>query len=69
MVEFLKDNSDADFVSPYDHLDYYTENIHRYKSTIKISKSKHWRTAWLYLFNISYHKKNFRKNTKNILDI
>ena len=45
MVEFLNDNLDADFVTPYDHLDYYTKNIHKYKKSIKLSKNRQWKTV------------------------
>ncbi len=45
MFDFLKENKDVDFVSPYDHLDYYKNTIHEYKTSIKLSKNRHWRTA------------------------
>ncbi len=35
MIEFLKASSNVDFVSPYNHLDYYTNTIHEYKNSIK----------------------------------
>ena len=45
MIDFLKENSDADFVTPYDHLDYYTLNIHKNKKSIKVSKKRQWKTV------------------------
>ena len=67
MVEFLKDNSDADFVSPYDHIDYYRTNIHEYESTIKISKNKHWRTAGSTCLTFLTTKKTLEKTKKTFL--
>ena len=45
MVEFLKENSDVDFVTPYDHLDYYTQNIHKNKKSVKVLKNRQWKTV------------------------
>ena len=44
MVNFFKQNSNVDFITPYDHPDYYYHLLHRYKSIIKISPYHHWRT-------------------------
>ena len=45
MVSFISNNSDVDFISPYDHSDYYNQPIHEFKYKIKVSSEKHWRTA------------------------
>jgi hypothetical protein len=45
MLTLIKDNSDVDFISPYDHLDYYTSDLHQQKEDIKMFGGKHWRTA------------------------
>lgn len=45
LVEFLGAHEDADFVSPYDHLDAYTLALHRYPSWIRAFGGRHWRTA------------------------
>jgi hypothetical protein len=45
MVEFLKAYTDVDFVSPYDHLDCYTLEIHRRPKWIRVHGGRHWRTA------------------------
>lgn len=43
MIKFLKNNSDVDFITPWDHLDYYTYELHDYPSKIKVYAGKHWR--------------------------
>jgi hypothetical protein len=54
MVEMIRDD-DVDFVTPYDHIDYYQTkpdptkpaylvNLHNYRSKIRF-KSRHWRTV------------------------
>ncbi len=45
MVKFLQEEKQVDFVSPYDHLDYYTDLIHNYKSHIRFFNNTHWRTV------------------------
>jgi hypothetical protein len=45
MVDFLVKNKDVHFVSPYDHLDYYTHKIYNSKYYVKIFNDRHWRTA------------------------
>ncbi|MBM2817298.1 MAG: glycosyl transferase family 2 [Ignavibacteria bacterium] len=45
MLEFMQNNKDVDFISPFDHPDYYTLELHNYSSRIKFSGKRHWRTA------------------------
>jgi hypothetical protein len=45
MAEFLRAHKDVDFVSPYDHLDCYTFEIHRHPKWIRVHAGHHWRTA------------------------
>jgi hypothetical protein len=45
MVEFLNANEDADFVSPYDHLDCYQLELHNRPKWLRVSADHHWRTA------------------------
>jgi len=45
MTEFLRTNADADFVSPFDHLDCYTLELHRRPTWLRVSQNHHWRTA------------------------
>ena len=45
MVQFLHEEAHVDFVSPYDHLDYYILDLHNQKNFVKFYRDKHWRTA------------------------
>ena len=45
MTEFLLGNPDADFVSPHDHLDCYTLDLHRKTTWLRVFQNRHWRTA------------------------
>jgi hypothetical protein len=45
MLEFLKQNPDADFLSAYDHPDYYQLLLHQCPHEIRDSQAGHWRTA------------------------
>ncbi|GAH40202.1 unnamed protein product, partial [marine sediment metagenome] len=45
MVKLLKSDSEVDFITPYDHLDYYTYPFHKFQSKIKFFAGKHWRTV------------------------
>jgi hypothetical protein len=65
MINFLKDNNDVDFISPFDHMDLYNYNYHNYKSEIKISDRKHWRNAATTCLTF-LTSKNTLKRTQNI---
>ncbi len=45
MIDFLLAHEDVDFVSPYDHLDCYTMELHRQPKWLRVYGGKHWRTA------------------------
>jgi hypothetical protein len=45
MVEFFRAFDDVDFISPYDHLDCYTRQIHRHPKWLRVFANHHWRTA------------------------
>ncbi len=45
MLDLIESDDDVHFVSPYDHLDYYTLDFHDYKSKIKVTDTRHWRTV------------------------
>lgn len=45
MIDFLLAHKDAHFVSPYDHLDCYTLDLHRQPKWLKVHGGRHWRTG------------------------
>jgi len=45
MLNFLRECPDADFVSPYDHPDYYSLPLHSSRQVIRQHGDRHWRTA------------------------
>jgi hypothetical protein len=45
MIRFMKSHDDVDFISPFDHLDYYTLALHKHKNEIRTAGRRHWRTA------------------------
>jgi hypothetical protein len=45
MLDLLTAHKDVHFVSPYDHLDCYTLDLHRTRKCMRIHASHHWRTA------------------------
>ena len=45
MINFIKFNSNVDFITPYDHPDYYFHKLHEYSSYIKVFFGLHWRTV------------------------
>jgi hypothetical protein len=45
MVDFLKAHADVDFISPFDHLDCYTTDLHHTPKWIRPHGDHHWRTA------------------------
>jgi hypothetical protein len=45
MISFLLHQKGVDFVSPYDHLDCYTMDLHRQQKWLRVHAGRHWRTA------------------------
>jgi hypothetical protein len=45
MTDFLKAYPDADFVTPYDHLDCYTLELHKRREWLRVFSNHHWRTT------------------------
>lgn len=45
MLDFLRNETGADFVTAYDHLDCYTLEIHRHPKWLRVFAGRHWRTA------------------------
>jgi hypothetical protein len=67
MIEFLKHHPDVHFVSPYDHPDYYTRDIHNHKYEIRAYATHHWRTAVSTTLSFLTTKQILTK-TKNVLN-
>ena len=44
-IDFMRSNKTIDYLSLYDHVDYYTTNIHRYKSKIYLWVNRHYRSV------------------------
>lgn len=45
MTGFMRAFPDVDFISPYDHLDCYTLDLHRKPKWLRVHGDHHWRTA------------------------
>jgi hypothetical protein len=45
MLDFLQAHEDVDFVSPFDHLDCYSMELHHMPVWIRVFQGRHWRTA------------------------
>lgn len=45
LLQFLENNHDADFVSPYDHPDYYSRAIHSERQAVRVVGDYKWHTA------------------------
>jgi hypothetical protein len=45
LLDFLLEHEDVHFVSPYDHLDCYTLDLHHQPKWLRVQGGKHWRTA------------------------
>jgi hypothetical protein len=45
MLEFLLAHEEVHFVSPYDHLDYYTMALHRHPGQVIVHGDRRWRSA------------------------
>jgi len=45
MLSYMNAYKEVDFISPYDHLDCYTMEIHRRPKWLRVHSGLHWRTA------------------------
>jgi hypothetical protein len=68
MIDSFKQNPEVDFISPYDHPDYYYHQLHRYRSDIKVLAYHHWRTIASTTCTFLTSKKNLMK-TKKVLKL
>jgi hypothetical protein len=65
ILDFMHTYEDAHFVTTYDHLDYYTEEMHNKCFKIRVSKNKHWRMATTTTCSF-LTKKSILKRTKGV---
>ena len=66
-VDFMKNNSNADFLSIYDSLDYYKMNFHNYKSSQIKFKKIIWKQVSCTTLSFMT-KKTILNETKNVFD-
>jgi hypothetical protein len=66
MVNFIRDNKDVDFVSPYDSPDYYNLDLHKYSSEIKLFGNRHWRSVSCTTLTFLTFREKLRK-VKNVI--
>lgn len=64
MLDFLRAYGDVDFVSPYDHLDCYTLEIHRRPKWLRVHGGNHWRTAASTCLTFLTRKQTLHRNEK-----
>jgi hypothetical protein len=64
MLNLIKSEKDIDFITPYDHLDYYTLPLHNNKPKVIINNELHWRTAATTCLTFLTTKDNLKKTYK-----
>jgi hypothetical protein len=45
LVRFLQHGGDVDFISPFDHTDDYTLELHNFPKLVRVYEGQHWRNA------------------------
>jgi hypothetical protein len=65
MIDFLLAHRDVHFVSPYDHLDCYTLDLHHRRKWLRVYGGQHWRTAASTCLTFLTRRETLRK-TKRI---
>jgi hypothetical protein len=66
LYNFFHDTN-ADFATPYDHLDLYTMKLHDYRSKIRTHGSRHWRNVSSTCMTFLTHKKALEKTRRIFL--
>jgi hypothetical protein len=61
VLEFLLAYPDVNFVSPYDHPDCYTHQIHGQPKRIRVHRGHHWRTAASTCLTVLMRKETLRR--------
>ena len=65
MISYMNAYKDVDFISPYDHLDCYTLEIHRHPKWLRVHSGQHWRTAASTCLTFLTRKKTLASNEAN----
>ena len=65
MISYMNAYKDVDFISPYDHLDCYTLEIHRRPKWLRVHSGQHWRTAASTCLTFLTRKKTLASNEAN----
>lgn len=64
MITFMDSNDDVDFVSAYDHLDYYNHPLHQHNYETRSTDTRKWRTANSTCLTFLTTKKTLRESKK-----
>lgn len=67
LLDIIKDRDDIDFVSPYDHLDYYELKLHDYPTQVFPGNNYHWRHSATTCMTFLTTKSTLRR-TKSIFE-
>jgi hypothetical protein len=67
MLELITKNKNVDFITSYDHKDYYTIKFHNYKTRIEITGKQHWRLSVATCLTFLTTKKILRQTRKIFL--
>ena len=65
MISFMNAGNHVDFITPYDHLDCYTLEIHRRPKWLRVHSGQHWRTAASTCLTFLTRKKTLASNERN----
>lgn len=66
MICFIDDFDDVDFVSAYDHLDYYNHPLHQHEYETRNNDDRKWRTANSTCLTFLTTKKTLKKSQKTL---
>lgn len=66
-LKFFESRADIHFLSLYDHLDYYINPLHNYKSEIHFSPASHWRTNSCTCLTFLTSKSSLKKARKILM--
>lgn len=62
MIDFMQAHKDVDFISPYDHPEYYESELLRKPSWIRCFRDRHWRTGAMTCLTFLTTRSTLRKS-------